>query len=148
MSYINSYMENQSNSTYHLRRNVFICHVILSFFCYYFLIGVGGYKGKENVEFLSSILYLIYKWFIGVVFRLGPTVLLAYLNLRIIIAYRRTCKKRRIMTGKFIYFSIQMYSQYANLGSTNWQVSVVRKEEGQKPRGILFLQELLSSSKK
>ncbi|ODM95327.1 hypothetical protein Ocin01_11351, partial [Orchesella cincta] len=40
------------------------------------------------------------RWFLALVFRLIPTILLAYLNLRIIIAYRRTCNRRRIMTGK------------------------------------------------
>ncbi|XP_035702636.1 uncharacterized protein LOC110842246 isoform X2 [Folsomia candida] len=62
--------------------------------------GLEKYQGKENQQFLSSTLYLVYKWFISLIFRLIPTILLAYLNLRIIVAYRRTCARRRLMTGK------------------------------------------------
>ncbi|OXA47422.1 putative G-protein coupled receptor AH9.1 [Folsomia candida] len=62
--------------------------------------GFEKYQGKENQAFLSSTFYLVYKWFISLIFRLIPTILLAYLNLRIIVAYRRTCARRRLMTGK------------------------------------------------
>ncbi|CAG7709972.1 unnamed protein product [Allacma fusca] len=62
--------------------------------------GLAIYQKGENKGFVTSIFFRIYVWLIAIVFRLGPTLLLAYLNLRIIIAYRRTCANRRRMTGK------------------------------------------------
>ncbi|CAL8113519.1 unnamed protein product [Orchesella dallaii] len=62
--------------------------------------GATMYQKRANLQFTTSISFIVYRWFLALVFRLIPTILLAYLNLRIIIAYRRTCARRRIMTGK------------------------------------------------
>jgi neurotensin receptor 1 len=40
----------------------------------------------------------VYKVIVEIVFKLAPTVLIASLNVRIMIAYRQTCDKRRRMT--------------------------------------------------
>jgi neurotensin receptor 1 len=40
----------------------------------------------------------VYKVILEIVFKLAPTVLIAGLNLRIMIVYRRTCENRRRMT--------------------------------------------------
>lgn len=42
--------------------------------------------------------FQIYKVILEIFFKLVPTVLIAGLNLRIIIVYRRSCAKRRQMT--------------------------------------------------
>jgi len=64
--------------------------------------GILIYQKSENRAYLQSIVYRMYTWALAIVFRLGPTLLLAYLNLRIMVAYRRTCSNRRRMTGKTI----------------------------------------------
>ncbi len=61
--------------------------------------GISIYQKRNNVEYMSSVPYRIYTWMLALIFRLIPTLLLAYLNLRIIVAYRRTCANRRRMTG-------------------------------------------------
>ena len=78
-------------------------------------IGEAIFQKKDNREYLSSNKYLAYKWFLGIVFRLGPTILLAYLNLRIIIAYRRTCAKRRTMTGSLFRRKSLMQDEYKTI---------------------------------
>lgn len=40
----------------------------------------------------------VYKVILEIVFKLMPTVLIAYFNVRIMIVYRQTCNKRRRMT--------------------------------------------------
>lgn len=44
--------------------------------------------------------FQVYKVILEIVFKFVPTVLIAGLNLRIMIDYRRTCEKRRRMTIK------------------------------------------------
>ena len=41
----------------------------------------------------------IYKFTLEVVFKMAPTVLIAFLNIRIMIVYRKTCNNRRRMTS-------------------------------------------------
>lgn len=40
----------------------------------------------------------MYKVILEIVFKLMPTVLIAFFNVRIMIVYRKTCNKRRRMT--------------------------------------------------
>lgn len=56
------------------------------------------YHKKDNDEFLSSLFYSVYKVILEVIFKFVPTVLIAGLNLRIMIVYRKTCERRRRMT--------------------------------------------------
>ncbi|XP_070495767.1 probable G-protein coupled receptor B0563.6 [Chironomus tepperi] len=56
------------------------------------------YFKRNNVEFLNSMFYSVYKVILEIVFKLMPTVLIAYFNVRIMIVYRQTCNKRRRMT--------------------------------------------------
>ncbi|XP_063705932.1 probable G-protein coupled receptor B0563.6 [Culicoides brevitarsis] len=56
------------------------------------------YQKRDNVEFLQTLFYSVYKVILEIVFKLAPTVLIAGLNLRIMIVYRKTCEKRRRMT--------------------------------------------------
>jgi len=58
------------------------------------------FEKLERTHFLASPFYRVYVWILALLFRLGPTLLLAFLNLRIIAAYRRTCRNRRRMTGE------------------------------------------------
>lgn len=45
-----------------------------------------------------AICLQVYKVILEIVFKLAPTFLIAGLNIRIMIVYRRTCDKRRRMT--------------------------------------------------
>lgn len=77
------------------------------------------YHKRDNAEFLQTLFYSVsdkqfffhfsaliyiansfqvYKVIVEIVFKLAPTVLIASLNVRIMIAYRQTCDKRRRMT--------------------------------------------------
>ncbi|PNF29835.1 hypothetical protein B7P43_G09547 [Cryptotermes secundus] len=56
------------------------------------------YQREDNKRFLNSVFYSVYKVVLEVVFKVGPTVLLAALNMRIMIVYRRSCERRRRMT--------------------------------------------------
>ncbi|KAL7029679.1 hypothetical protein ACKWTF_006317 [Chironomus riparius] len=56
------------------------------------------YYKRNNLEFLNSMFYSVYKVILEIVFKLMPTVLIAYFNVRIMIVYRQTCNKRRRMT--------------------------------------------------
>ncbi|XP_055611905.1 probable G-protein coupled receptor B0563.6 [Uranotaenia lowii] len=60
--------------------------------------GTIMYHKRDNMKFLDSLFYAIYKVILEIVFKLAPTVLIAGFNLRIMIVYRRTCDKRRRMT--------------------------------------------------
>ncbi|XP_058834026.1 probable G-protein coupled receptor B0563.6 [Topomyia yanbarensis] len=60
--------------------------------------GTIMYHKRDNMKFLDSLFYSIYKVILEIVFKLAPTVLIAGFNLRIMIVYRRTCDKRRRMT--------------------------------------------------
>ncbi|XP_055615804.1 probable G-protein coupled receptor B0563.6 [Toxorhynchites rutilus septentrionalis] len=60
--------------------------------------GTIMYHKRDNMRFLDSLFYSIYKVILEIVFKLAPTVLIAGFNLRIMIVYRRTCDKRRRMT--------------------------------------------------
>ncbi|XP_048515816.1 probable G-protein coupled receptor B0563.6 [Athalia rosae] len=56
------------------------------------------YQKRENVLFLHSLFYQVYKIVLEVVFKVAPTILLAGFNLRIMIVYRKSCERRRRMT--------------------------------------------------
>lgn len=60
----------------------------------------GGriYRKHDNYRFLNSVFYSIYKIVVEIVYKVGPTVLLAGFNLRIMIVYRNSCDRRRRMT--------------------------------------------------
>ncbi|XP_055371328.1 probable G-protein coupled receptor B0563.6 [Condylostylus longicornis] len=60
--------------------------------------GVYIYYRRDNEEFLGTLFYAVYKVTLEIIFKLIPTVLIAGLNLKIMIVYRRTCEKRRRMT--------------------------------------------------
>ncbi|XP_043286695.1 probable G-protein coupled receptor B0563.6 [Venturia canescens] len=65
------------------------------------LVAPGGpliYQKRDNLRFLHSVFYQIYKIVLEVVFKVAPTILLAGLNLRIMIVYRNSCERRRRMT--------------------------------------------------
>uniref|UniRef100_A0A1B0AUJ1 G-protein coupled receptors family 1 profile domain-containing protein n=1 Tax=Glossina palpalis gambiensis TaxID=67801 RepID=A0A1B0AUJ1_9MUSC len=55
------------------------------------------YFRRDNNVFLRTIFYSIYKVMLEVIFKLIPTVLIAGLNLRIMMVYRKTCERRRKM---------------------------------------------------
>ncbi|CAG0887634.1 unnamed protein product [Darwinula stevensoni] len=50
---------------------------------------------RDNETFHVSLVYQIYLWILQAVFRIAPVIILVYLNLRIAIAYRRVCRRRR-----------------------------------------------------
>ncbi|KAJ8877695.1 hypothetical protein PR048_022150 [Dryococelus australis] len=60
----------------------------------------GGYiyYRRSNTSFQQSSFYSVYKVLLEVVFKVGPTLLLAGLNMRIMVVYRRSCDRRRKMT--------------------------------------------------
>ncbi|KAF7988446.1 hypothetical protein HCN44_001019 [Aphidius gifuensis] len=65
------------------------------------LVTPGGsliYQKRDNLSFMHSVFYQIYKVVLEVVFKVAPTILLAAFNLRIMIVYRRSCERRRRMT--------------------------------------------------
>lgn len=55
------------------------------------------YLRRDNTIYQQTIFYSVYKVMLEVIFKLIPTVLIAGLNLRIMLVYRRTCKRRRQM---------------------------------------------------
>ncbi|KAF7279731.1 hypothetical protein GWI33_006764 [Rhynchophorus ferrugineus] len=56
------------------------------------------YQRTENTEYVSHPAYNVYKVVLELIFKVIPVILLAALNLRILIVYRRSCEKRRKMT--------------------------------------------------
>ncbi|CAH1123404.1 unnamed protein product [Ceutorhynchus assimilis] len=56
------------------------------------------YQRTENTQFISHPVYSVYKVLLEFIFKVVPVVLLAALNLRILIVYRRSCERRRKMT--------------------------------------------------
>lgn len=56
------------------------------------------FQRTENTDYLSHPLYSVYKVVLELIFKVVPVILLAALNLRILIVYRRSCEKRRKMT--------------------------------------------------
>ncbi|KAG5681340.1 hypothetical protein PVAND_010785 [Polypedilum vanderplanki] len=66
--------------------------------CVLFTDGSITYYKRNNYDFLDSMFYSVYKVILEIVFKLMPTVLIAYFNVRIMIVYRQTCNKRRRMT--------------------------------------------------
>ncbi|XP_066148422.1 probable G-protein coupled receptor B0563.6 isoform X1 [Euwallacea fornicatus] len=56
------------------------------------------YQRTENTAYVTHPAYSVYKIVLEVIFKVVPVVLLAALNLRILIVYRRSCEKRRKMT--------------------------------------------------
>ncbi|XP_014206493.1 probable G-protein coupled receptor B0563.6 [Copidosoma floridanum] len=58
------------------------------------------YRRRENSDLLRSLVYKVYRVLLETGFKVGPTVLLAVLNLRIVLAYRRTCERRRRLTRR------------------------------------------------
>ncbi|ALC49580.1 CG33639 [Drosophila busckii] len=55
------------------------------------------YVRRDNFAYQHSLFYSVYKVMLEVVFKLIPTVVIAGLNVRIMIVYRGTCKRRRQM---------------------------------------------------
>ncbi|KRF82165.1 probable G-protein coupled receptor B0563.6 isoform X1 [Drosophila virilis] len=55
------------------------------------------YLRRDNNIYQRTIFYSVYKIMLEVIFKLIPTVLIAGLNLRIMLVYRRTCERRRQM---------------------------------------------------
>jgi neurotensin receptor 1 len=60
--------------------------------------GVIIYQRQELTSLVEHPLYSIYKVLLEFIFKVIPIILLAALNLRILIVYRRSCEKRRRMT--------------------------------------------------
>ncbi|XP_015606849.1 probable G-protein coupled receptor B0563.6 [Cephus cinctus] len=56
------------------------------------------YQKRDNIFFMHSLFYQVYKVVLEIVFKVAPTILLAGFNLRIMIVYRRSCERRRRMT--------------------------------------------------
>lgn len=55
------------------------------------------YQRMEDTNYVNHFLYDIYKVILESIFKVVPIFLLAALNLRILIVYRRSCEKRRKM---------------------------------------------------
>ncbi|XP_060663657.1 probable G-protein coupled receptor B0563.6 isoform X1 [Drosophila nasuta] len=55
------------------------------------------YLRRDNTDYQRTLFYSVYKVMLEVIFKLIPTVLIAGLNLRIVLVYRRTCERRRQM---------------------------------------------------
>ncbi|KAJ8927943.1 hypothetical protein NQ314_019576, partial [Rhamnusium bicolor] len=60
--------------------------------------GIVIYQRMEDTVYVDHPLYSIYKVLLEFIFKVIPVILLAALNLRILIVYRRSCEKRRKMT--------------------------------------------------
>lgn len=56
------------------------------------------YRRQEVTSVVNHPLYEAYTVLLEMIFKVVPTVLLAALNLRILVVYRRSCEKRRRMT--------------------------------------------------
>ncbi|XP_024942132.1 probable G-protein coupled receptor B0563.6 isoform X2 [Cephus cinctus] len=56
------------------------------------------YQKRDNIFFMHSLFYQVYKVVLEIVFKVAPTILLAGFNLRVMIAYRRSCERRRSTT--------------------------------------------------
>lgn len=52
------------------------------------------YYIAEFTMFTHSIHYLVYKWLLKIVYKIAPTIVIAYLNTRIYCSYRQVCRKR------------------------------------------------------
>ncbi|CAB3362213.1 Hypothetical predicted protein [Cloeon dipterum] len=80
------------------------------------------FQRRDNVRFLSSPFYSIYKIALEIIFKVGPTILLAGLNARILIVYRRSCARRRKRRGALLE-SCRQYAEEKRLalllGSTS-----------------------------
>lgn len=59
--------------------------------------GMVIYQRMEDADYVDHPLYSIYKVVLEFIFKVVPVILLAALNLRILIVYRRSCEKRRKM---------------------------------------------------
>lgn len=62
---------------------------------------LGGppiFRRQDVPEIANDSLYSIYTVILEMVFKVIPTILLAALNLRILLVYRRSCERRRRMT--------------------------------------------------
>ncbi|CAH1161881.1 unnamed protein product [Phyllotreta striolata] len=66
--------------------------------CQFLPKGIIIYQRVEDTEYLMSPLYSVYKVILEFIYKVLPVILLAALNLRILIVYRRSCDKRRKMT--------------------------------------------------
>ncbi|CAH1989334.1 unnamed protein product, partial [Acanthoscelides obtectus] len=60
--------------------------------------GVIIYQRLEDTDYITHPVFSVYKILLEFIFKVVPVVLLAVLNLRILIVYRRSCEKRRKMT--------------------------------------------------
>lgn len=52
----------------------------------------------EDTEYINHPIFSTYKVILEIIFKVLPILLLATLNLRILIVYKRSCEKRRTMT--------------------------------------------------
>ncbi|XP_074038647.1 probable G-protein coupled receptor B0563.6 [Leptinotarsa decemlineata] len=55
------------------------------------------YQRIEDTEFINHPLYSVYSVVLELIFKVIPVILLAALNLRILVVYRRSCERRRKM---------------------------------------------------
>ncbi|XP_059476386.1 probable G-protein coupled receptor B0563.6 isoform X2 [Neocloeon triangulifer] len=80
------------------------------------------FQRRDNIRFLHSAFYSIYKIALEIIFKVGPTILLAGLNARILIVYRRSCARRRKRRGALLE-SCRQYAEEKRLalllGSTS-----------------------------
>ncbi|KAJ8977784.1 hypothetical protein NQ317_014690, partial [Molorchus minor] len=60
--------------------------------------GIVIYQRMEDTEYIVHPLYSVYKVVLEFIFKVVPVILLAGLNLRILIVYRKSCERRRKMT--------------------------------------------------
>ncbi|CAG0915443.1 unnamed protein product [Notodromas monacha] len=58
------------------------------------------YQRRDNVAVQGTIWYNLYQWLLQCIFRLLPVTVLGWLNVCIIVAYRRVCSKRKKMTRR------------------------------------------------
>lgn len=65
--------------------------------CYLPSENITIYQRMEDTDYINHVLYDIYKVILELIFKVIPVVLLAALNLRILIVYRRSCERRRKM---------------------------------------------------
>ncbi|KAG5869228.1 hypothetical protein JTB14_035664 [Gonioctena quinquepunctata] len=56
------------------------------------------YQRIEDTEYINHPIYSVYKVVLELIFKVIPVILLAALNLRILVVYRRSCERRRKMT--------------------------------------------------
>ena len=56
------------------------------------------FQKRDNTELHQEAHFRLYKWFVEVLFRIFPTIIITLANILIIMRYRRVCEKRTQMT--------------------------------------------------